>query len=121
MVIFARNTVDFAPMLMIFFIAALTLILQTGLKNGASQRLAQTCFYECTAAVAGQKLLALIMLIGMECELLALILFFCMEFECQETYTEDNVVFAVKHQTDEMVIIAIQRLGFLHILVTSPR
>ena len=82
-VIFARHTVDFAPMLVILVIAARTHALQTDPKNGAWQRLAQTCFYDCTAAVAGQKLLALVLII-------------CMEFECQETYTEDDVVFVMK-------------------------
>ena len=33
-----------------------------------------------------------------------------MEFECQETYTEHNVVFVMKNQTDGMVIIAIRSL-----------
>ena len=70
-VIFARCTVDFAPMLVILVIAARTHALQTDLKNGAPQRLAQTCSYDFTVTVAGQTLLALVM-------------FFCMECECQE-------------------------------------
>ena len=53
-------------MLVIFFIAARTDTLQEDLKNGASQRSAQTCFYDCTDAVAGQKISALFMLLLME-------------------------------------------------------
>merc|ERR1719247_342323 len=57
------DTVKFAPMLCILFIAARMRALQIDPEHGAPQRWAQHCFYACTYAVMLQSLLTLLTMI----------------------------------------------------------
>lgn len=57
----AKFTVNMAPMLCILFIGARVRALQIDPKHGNPQKWAQMCFYACTASLAVQTLLVLVM------------------------------------------------------------
>jgi len=67
--LFARYTVNFAPMLSILFIAARIRALQLDPKNGNPQLWAQRLFYSCTYSVLLQAILVVVLPMVSGCEL----------------------------------------------------
>merc|ERR1719311_756446 len=98
--VLARYTVNFCPMLAILFIGTRMRALQIDPKHGSPQRWAQMCFYACTASVCVQTILVLIMP-------------FCTECECKEGVSEGDVVFLMENQMVSAVITVIRYLALL--------
>ena len=73
-------------MLAIFFINVQMLSLKIDPKHGNPQRLAQKCFYDCTALVYVQTTLATMRP-------------FCTEGECKESASESDIVFIRENQS----------------------
>merc|ERR1719194_308297 len=100
LLVLARYTVNFCPMLAILFIGTRMRALQIDPKHGSPQRWAQMCFYACTASVCVQTILVLIMP-------------FCTECECKEGVSEGDVEFIMENQTLAGVITGIRYLALL--------
>ena len=73
-------------MLAIFFIDVQMLALKIAPKHGNPQRLAQKCFYDCTALVYVQTTLVTMRP-------------FCTEGECKESASESEIVFIMVNQS----------------------
>jgi len=104
LLVLAKFTVNFAPMLAILFIGARIRALQMDPKNGNPQRWAQLCFFACTASLVVQTFMVVIMPFLIDCKV-------------KMGSVEGDVQFETDDQTIMAVVTGIRYLSLLAMYV----
>jgi len=104
LLVLAKFTVNFAPMLAILFIGARIRALQMDPKNGNPQRWAQLCFYACTASLVVQTFMVVVMPLLINCQV-------------KMGSVEGDVQFETENEAIKAVVTGIRYLALLAMYV----